>query len=594
MAVVQISRIQIRRGKANTGTGLPQLASGELAWALDTQELYIGNGSVAEGAPAVGNTKVITELDLGVNGNILNLLQYIYKISNTGIQTGPTSNTPVTRFIQARLDDQVNLNDFGVVGDGIADDTAAIQRAIFQLFLNSNTTKASEDTFAAVQNRVVLTLPPGKYKTTAPLYIPSYATLEGAGPNKTIIEHSGTGPIVHFINDTSTQQSIVTLNNIPRPTYQYLEQPKGISISGMSFHTASASAVGLQLDAVRDSTFTDITIKGSWVGLATPANRGIWMQSSTVSATCERNVFKNVNIEGFYYAVYGEGDINNNSFDNMYITGTLDGFRLATSSSQIYGPRHTHINNVRFYNIKQHAAIISSGLGNTISNVQLDNVGNNGGSHLTAEFVQIFIGSEGNTVQNVSSDRLYGQLNFPVPSGDNELALRGIPYLPDVTGVGTYKSYSPLKANIHQITGFTEAFRLPLRRASGQLTQGGCSPNGTITYSIDYVYKTTGSTDYTRHGTLTVVANVSDFNGSIQYADEYDYVGPSLTFVDNLGNEISYDSALTFKAIFLDQIGDEYIGAGGQIPSTMAIMYTDQLPDDGGQLTYSYTANFFL
>ena len=48
MAVVQISRIQIRRGRKNSGTGLPQLASGEIAWAIDTQELYIGNGAIAQ------------------------------------------------------------------------------------------------------------------------------------------------------------------------------------------------------------------------------------------------------------------------------------------------------------------------------------------------------------------------------------------------------------------------------------------------------------------------------------------------------------------------------------------------------------------
>ena len=45
MAVVQISRIQVRRGRINSGTGLPQLASGEMAWAIDSQELYIGNGA---------------------------------------------------------------------------------------------------------------------------------------------------------------------------------------------------------------------------------------------------------------------------------------------------------------------------------------------------------------------------------------------------------------------------------------------------------------------------------------------------------------------------------------------------------------------
>ena len=62
MAVVQISRIQVRRGQKNAGAGLPQLSSGELGWAIDSRELYIGNGSVAEGAPSVGNTKILPSL----------------------------------------------------------------------------------------------------------------------------------------------------------------------------------------------------------------------------------------------------------------------------------------------------------------------------------------------------------------------------------------------------------------------------------------------------------------------------------------------------------------------------------------------------
>ena len=84
MAVVQISRIQIRRGQKNQGSGLPQLASGELAWAVDTQELFVGNGAVAEGAPYVGNTKVLTEHD-----NLLDLIdQYVYKnYISSSIQT---------------------------------------------------------------------------------------------------------------------------------------------------------------------------------------------------------------------------------------------------------------------------------------------------------------------------------------------------------------------------------------------------------------------------------------------------------------------------------------------------------------------------
>ena len=63
MAVVQISRIQVRRGQKNAGTGVPQLASGEFGWAVDARELYIGNGAVSEGSPQVGNTKVLTQYD---------------------------------------------------------------------------------------------------------------------------------------------------------------------------------------------------------------------------------------------------------------------------------------------------------------------------------------------------------------------------------------------------------------------------------------------------------------------------------------------------------------------------------------------------
>ena len=84
MAITSISRIQQRRGKSNSDTGLPQLASGEFGWAIDTQELYIGNGSVSEGAPAVGNTRILTQLDvdkLTSPASIFGQLAYVYKSS---------------------------------------------------------------------------------------------------------------------------------------------------------------------------------------------------------------------------------------------------------------------------------------------------------------------------------------------------------------------------------------------------------------------------------------------------------------------------------------------------------------------------------
>ena len=108
MAVVQISRIQVRRGQKNQGTGLPQLASGEFGWAVDTRELYIGNGAVSEGAPAVGNTKVLTQFD-----NIFDLADtYTYRAEDGYLNTGGQNGTPITRTLQARLDDRVSIRSF--------------------------------------------------------------------------------------------------------------------------------------------------------------------------------------------------------------------------------------------------------------------------------------------------------------------------------------------------------------------------------------------------------------------------------------------------------------------------------------------------
>ena len=74
MAVIQISKIQVRRGLQEN---LPALDSGELGWSVDTQRLFIGKGSLAEGAPTTGVTEVLTEYSiLGLNnltGNVANL-----------------------------------------------------------------------------------------------------------------------------------------------------------------------------------------------------------------------------------------------------------------------------------------------------------------------------------------------------------------------------------------------------------------------------------------------------------------------------------------------------------------------------------------
>jgi hypothetical protein len=128
MAVVQISKIQVRRGKKNSNSGIPQLSSAELAWAVDSQELYIGNGSVAEGAPYVGNTKILTEHD-----NILELASS-YRFASDDISVYRS----VSRQLQGKLDEYVSVLDYGAIPDGSTDCTDAFETAFTELFRNAN------------------------------------------------------------------------------------------------------------------------------------------------------------------------------------------------------------------------------------------------------------------------------------------------------------------------------------------------------------------------------------------------------------------------------------------------------------------------
>ena len=168
MAVIQISKIQVRRGQKNSGIGVPQLSSAEFAWAVDSQELFIGNGSVAEGAPAVGNTKVLTEHD-----NILELAaSYRFAADDNSITLS------IARGLQSKIDEiQVSVVDFGAVPDGSTDSTLAFTTAIDELFKNSN------DKF-----KKILAVPNGVYLFLDDLIIPSNVLIKGENSQETVLE----------------------------------------------------------------------------------------------------------------------------------------------------------------------------------------------------------------------------------------------------------------------------------------------------------------------------------------------------------------------------------------------------------------------
>ena len=571
MAVVQISRIQVRRGKAQTGTGFPQLASGEMGWAIDTQELYIGNGSVAEGSPAVGNTKILTQNDLSAEGNLLQQLQHIYKSGDPTVVTGPSANSPISRLLQARLDDRVTAADFGTTADSATDDTEALQRAIDQLFLNP-TNKASAGTVAGAQTRVVLDLTPGIYKITDTIYIPSYATIRGTGADKTIIEFSGSGPMIRFVDDSSTIGSPADLDVT---TTFYGTQPRNIELSGLTLHTLTYNQVGLKFDAVRDSIFKDLIIKGEWDNEPSEASRGIELNAVStgelgVGVTTEKNLFSNISIEGFTYAVWGQQDSINNIFVDCFVSNVRQGFVFGKDIGGIgalYGPRDTQILNCKFDDVRWHAVFLTGFCtGNTIKDCKLTDVGNDSQGVLHPIYPQIYFGWPGNISVNNLSDRskvLGGTLNQTVP------------YIPELAGHATVSSFG----TSYVTGGLTNtgsgsipilAFRLPVP------TDYNGDPQNSVSYAVNYVFKTAGNT-FSRRGVLSIVADIEAERQQI--VDEYDYTG---------GDD---DMSLTLEFFLkvLDQDGNEYTGAVGQTSSSLGIFYTNTGAGLPGSLNYTYS-----
>jgi hypothetical protein len=229
MAVVQISKIQVRRGQKNSNSGIPQLSSAEFAWAIDSQELFIGNGSVLEGAPYVGNTKILTEHD-----NILDLASS-YEFASSD----PSIIGTVSRSLQSKLDEYVSVLDFGAFGDGSTDCTIAFETALTQLFRNS------DDKF-----KKILMVPNGTYLFTSDLKIPSNAIIQGETAEGAILNIGSNN--IRFITSAGTELS----------GFNSTDRPQNVSISNVTIQRTSGQTV---LSGVTDALFEGVTFKGEYV-----------------------------------------------------------------------------------------------------------------------------------------------------------------------------------------------------------------------------------------------------------------------------------------------------------------------------------------
>jgi hypothetical protein len=513
MAVIQISKIQLRRGREQE-EGIPQLASGELAWAIDTQKLFIGNGAVSEGAPQVGNTRILTEQD-----NIFELAQdYQYRESNSAIQTGLSTNFPVQLTLQERLDERVTNVEYGIEANGI-DQTAKIQNAIDNLFLNSSYMSRND-------LRVTLEFLPGTYFVSSTIFLPSNVTIVGAGIDKTVFHFTGLSqPVFRFINETSTKTSRSTLSSTTS-----LNQPKNSILSGFSVITNDPTVNGFQLSAVKDSVFKDIKIQGSYGDSASNFSKGIVMEALSSLVTCQRNKFDRVIIDGMTYGVYSENDIINNIFLECEIRDAYIGFSLgpvtpSTAIGKQYGPRNIVVEDSIFEDVDRQGIYVYKGYGNRSIGNTFRNVGNEGGRNTNNQTAIIRYDSHGNVSIGDSFDRRINTdqvVNNPLDLITNPEDLASnrfdLTYIAEVQG----KVYQDMAAtaSVTLATTFasTNFLRIPvdsdasieisylLRSSNDSAPQYNQVRKGVIHLTVDYL-------------------NIDNVQQHVRLVDDYEYVG---------------------------------------------------------------------
>jgi len=382
MAVVQISKIQVRRGQKLSGIGVPQLSSAEFAWAVDTQELFIGNGSVSEGAPYVGNTKVLTEHD-----NILELAAS-YRFASID----PSITLSVPRSLQRKLDEYVSVLDFGAVGDGDTDNVAAFENAFNQLFRNSDP-----------NFKKILLVPNGTYVFDSNLNVPSTAIIQGETRDRAVLE-IGNNNILFVTEDG---EGVAEFDSTNRPT--------NINISDLTIFHGNGQLV---LTGVADSVIDNVTFKSNYVlgdsiGTIEDHPASVFWENSLPGIKVTGLTFRNCNFEETPLAVRSDQitvDSSNPPNFDTYITFDHCRFFVCDSAILINGitgqGNKWSVNDCVFEEIAKYAFKSDYGYGSKIQRCNFINCGNVTNTAANPVHYIVYFGEAfGNTVKDSSSNR---------------------------------------------------------------------------------------------------------------------------------------------------------------------------------------------
>jgi hypothetical protein len=521
MAIVQVSRITNRKGLADN---LPQLAGAEFGWVVDQRKLYIGNGTISEGAPAIGNTEILTQYS-----DILNVATtYTYKGEHAGytVQTGPTSSDAVVQTLQTKLDNFASVLDFGATGDGVTDDTDAINRALFQLFCRQTNTTI----------RRSLYFPGGTYRITNSIKVPPFAKLWGDGPDSAILEmdvssDSSYGSYVLQTAD-SLQQTGVNIGS------NSATAPRDIVITGMSF--TSLEPIDLVLiDRAEGVSISNCNFKGSLSSAPSNASDDIagLRFDSTAANTCKQIEINNCKFSFLSYGLNTDENIQGVTIQNSQFNTIYQGILLGTGTPDNGGPEGVRIVQNLFDEVAKQAISIGAVAFNVSAyNIFLD-CGNDylGAGNAASPIVEI------NGDDNVSIGDMFERSDADdLIQPRVELNNKACYALIDGNEIefGTYHRLAGVSTDLSVQGSATTIFTVNTANATA--------------FNVNYQYKIP-TTNVVRFGTLRVVGqDTDDSSGTLAYVDNFSEDNPSdiVLSVVQSGSSINIQYTNTIAGVF--------------------------------------------
>ena len=313
---------------------------------------------------------------LGENGHIS---------TSTDGQTWTTQSlsyggTTTQRSIQKKLDDFASVKDFGAKGDGVTDDTEAINRAMYELYCRTSSLTAHK----------TLYFPAGNYIVNGSINVPSHARLRGEGTYNTQITQTASPYIYPYVtwvmytaDDLQQTSNNAGLNGASLPTditisdmtLQSLndgiivDSASRVTLDNVRFQGPNSATVTVLTDAISGSTTAGVKLLGKSLAYASDVNirdclfrgfhTGIYLAANQYTSNC---LFDSCTFYNLYHGVYFTGTsaigctISNSVMDLIYNSGVnVDYCTNFTSISNYYqdvGNKSTGVANPFYVNVQ--------------------------------------------------------------------------------------------------------------------------------------------------------------------------------------------------------------------------------------------------